>query len=250
MKVVLVPGLLAAAALGFAMNAQRGVPDPATDPFKGITTDGTVQSGLFAIRSTRVSTRPAMEAAQAFLAALTPEQRKSSTFAVDDTEWRRWNNVHRAPRAGVGFKEMTDAQRERALALLQASLSAKGLQETRDIMRLNQTIAEVTQRFDEYGEWLYHLVLFGEPHATEPWGWQLEGHHLIVNYFVLGDQVVMTPAFMGSEPVIAETGKYTGTKVLQDEQRLGLALMQALTPEQQQKALLESGAKTGNKAQT
>jgi hypothetical protein len=40
----------------------------------------------------------------------------------------------------------------------------------------------------------------GTPSATEPWGWQLDGHHAIVNYFVLGDQVVMTPHFFGSEP--------------------------------------------------
>ena len=89
----------------------------------------------------------------------------------------------------------------------------------------------------------------GEPSATAPWGWQLEGHHLIVNYFVLGDQVVMTPAFMGSEPVIAESGKYAGTKVLQEEQQKGLALMQALTPEQRQKATIEPGRKIVNKAQ-
>ena len=43
----------------------------------------------------------------------------------------------------------------------------------------------------------------GTPSEKEPWGWQLDGHHLIINYFVLGDQVVMTPAFWGSEPVIA-----------------------------------------------
>ena len=61
----------------------------------------------------------------------------------------------------------------------------------------------------------------GEPSATAPWGWQLEGHHLIVNYFVLGDQVVMTPAFMGSEPVIAESGQYAGTKVLQENRTRG-----------------------------
>ena len=44
----------------------------------------------------------------------------------------------------------------------------------------------------------------GTPSETEPWGWQLDGHHLVINYFVLGDQVVMTPAFMGSEPVSAD----------------------------------------------
>ena len=74
-------------------------------------------------------------------------------------------------------------------------------------MRLNETIAEITNNFTEYGEGLYHLTVMGEPSATEPWGWQLDGHHLIVNYFVLGDQVVMTPAFMGSEPVDRRGGQ-------------------------------------------
>jgi hypothetical protein len=32
----------------------------------------------------------------------------------------------------------------------------------------------------------------GRPSASEPWGWQLDGHHAIISYFVLGDQVVMT----------------------------------------------------------
>jgi hypothetical protein len=112
-------------------------------------------------------------------------------------------------------------------------------------MRLNETIAEMTKRFEEYGEGLYHLTVMGEPSETAPWGWQLDGHHLVVNYFVLRDQVVMTPTFMGSEPVRAEAGKYAGTVVLQDEQNKGLALVQALTPEQQKKAILQS-EKTAN----
>ncbi len=74
-------------------------------------------------------------------------------------------------------------------------------------MRLNETIAELTKRFEEYGEGLYNLTVMGEPSDTEPWGWQLDGHHLIINYFVLRDQVVMTPTFMGSEPVHAEAGQ-------------------------------------------
>ena len=246
---MLLPAFLAAFLSALVVQAQRGGPSPRDEPFKGITADGTVQPGLFAVRSTGVSTMPVVQAARAFLEGLTPEQRQATTFAADDIEWRQWNNVHRAQRAGVGFKDMTEEQRTRGFSLLRASLSARGLEKTRSIMRLNQTIAEMTKRFDEYGEWLYHLTVMGEPHATEPWGWQLEGHHLILNYFVLGDQVMMTPTFMGSEPVIAEAGAYAGTRVLQDEQGKGLALMQALTPEQQQKALMESGPKTANRAQ-
>ena len=243
--------LLAVSVPVLAMKAQRGGPggpDPDTDPFRGVTTDGAVRTGLFQIRSTGVSTQPVMEAAARFLAALTPEQRTKTTFTVDDSEWRRWINVHRAERAGVSFKEMTDAQRTRAFELLQAALSAKGLETTRNIMRLNETIAEITKNFTEYGEWLYHITVMGQPSPKQPWGWQLEGHHLIINYFVLGDQVVMTPTFMGSEPVIAEAGQYAGTKVLQEEQAKGLALMQALTPEQQKTAAIQTGPKTSNHA--
>ena len=46
------------------------------EPFKGVTADGNVVPGLFAVASTGVSTEPVRKAADAFLAALTPEQRK------------------------------------------------------------------------------------------------------------------------------------------------------------------------------
>ncbi len=208
------------------------------EPFKGVTTEGTPETGLFSINATGVTTKPVRGAAARFLAGLTPEQRASATFKVDDEQWRQWNNVHRAARQGVSFKEMSEAQRQLAYGLLQASLSARGLENARNIMRLNETIAELTKRFDEYGEFLYWMAIMGEPSDSAPWGWQLEGHHLIVNYVVLGDQVVMTPSFWGSEPVIAESGKYAGTKVLQEEQALGVSLMASLTPEQRRKATI------------
>jgi hypothetical protein len=85
----------------------------------------------------------------------------------------------------------------------------------------------------------------GTPSATEPWGWQIDGHHAIINYFVLGDQVVMSPAFFGSEPVTATSGKYAGVSILQDEQQKGLAFVNALTDAQRSAAVI-STAKTAN----
>jgi hypothetical protein len=105
-------------------------------------------------------------------------------------------------------------------------------------MRLNHTVGEITGSWTEYGEWVYFVSVFGTPSEHEPWGWQIDGHHLIVNCFVLGDQVVVTPLFMGSEPVVAETGIYTGTRVLQTEQNEGLAFIHALRPEQRRTAIL------------
>ena len=189
------------------------------EPFTGITTHGFPRAGLFELRSTGVSTQPVVAAAQSFLASLSTVQRQKTVFPVDDPEWRKWMNQHFYVRQGVGFNEMDDAQREAAVGLLTASLSARGLQLTRDIMRLNHTLGELNgNNFEEYGEWLYWVTIMGTPSATEPWGWQLDGHHLIINYFVLGDQVVMTPLFVGSEPVTAESGKFKGTSILQQEQ--------------------------------
>ena len=216
------------------------------EPFKGITTTGAPMPDLFAIRATGVSTEPVRLAAETWLASLTSEQRTKASYAVDDPEWRKWMNQHFYVRQGVSFDEMTDAQRGAAFGLLRASLSARGLTLTRDIMKLNYTLGELNNNdFEQYGEWLYYITVMGTPSASEPWGWQLDGHHVIINYFVLGDQVVMTPTFVGSEPVIAEAGKYKGTAILQGEQRQGLAFVRSLTEAQRAKAIV-SVSKEGN----
>src|SRR5262249_10017904 len=216
------------------------------EPYKGITTDGHVAGGLFQIEPTHVSTEPVRNAAEKFISSLTQEQRAKTMFAVDDPEWRKWMNQHFYVRQGVSFLEMTESQREAAFGLLHAALSARGLKLTRDIMRLNETLGELNHNdFEQYGEWRYYITVMGKPSANQPWGWQLDGHHGIINYFVLGDQVVMTPYFAGSEPVIATSGKYKGTTVLQDEQNMGLEMVNALGAEQRRKAILNF-SKTGN----
>lgn len=239
-----------------AIAQQR--PDPEFDervrkalepPFVGVTTDGKAQKDLYAVKPTGVSTAPVLSAAQALLISLTDVQRQAISFPVDDKEWRTWSNMHRTPRQGVSLAEMNAAQREAAYQLLRQSLSAKGYQTSQDIMRLNHHLGELVNSFQEYDENLYWFSIMGEPSATQPWGWQLDGHHLIINYFVLGDQVVMTPTFMGSEPVKAETGKYAGTSILSAEQTQGLAFMQALTPEQQKQASIGAKSARNNQAE-
>ncbi|MCP4848598.1 MAG: DUF3500 domain-containing protein [Verrucomicrobiaceae bacterium] len=210
--------------------------------FRGVTADGKVIPGLFKVKSTGVSTAPVREAADQFLASLSKSQRAATLFKVDDDEWRKWANQHHYKRQGVSFADMDKKQRELAFGLLDSALSARGLKTTRDIMRLNETLAEFKKNWDEYGEWLYHITVMGEPSGKQPWGWQLDGHHVVINYFVLGDQVVMSPVFIGSEPVKAEWGKYKGTVVMQKEQDTGLAFLRSL-PQEQRKAATVQGEK-------
>jgi hypothetical protein len=215
------------------------------EAFKGITTNGSVLPSLFEISPTGVSTEPVRVAAERFIGTLSNVQLARSLFPVDDPQWRKWMNQHFYVRQGISFQEMTDVQRDAAIGLLRVSLSARGLELTRNIMRLNETLAELSGDHVFLGEGLYFVTILGRPSATEPWGWQLSGHHCIVNYFVLGDQVVMTPHFFGSEPVRADSGKYKGLEILQQEQNDGLQMLRALPDAHRRKAVLNF-SKTGN----
>ena len=217
------------------------------EPYVGIFTKDSDSTDLFQIRSTGVSTLPIQQAAESFLNDLSPSQLQRTTFDINDEEWRKWCNVDNGiyDRQGVSLKEMTEIQKKDAFQLIQESLSAKGLQLSKDIMKTDQTLKELNNGSLDYDEELYFFTVLGEPSSTEPWGWQLDGHHLVINYFILGDQIVMSPVFMGGEPIITTSGKYKGNTLFQDEQNLGLSLMQSLSQEQQKEATI-SKTKTGN----
>ena len=209
------------------------------EPFRGIATNGEIVPGLFAINQTGVSLAPLLETARSFLSALTATQRKLVTFEIDDEAWRKWSNIHPwLMRHGICLADLDGHQREAALALMRQAMSAAGYQSARDIMRLNEHALEITGKPEEYSEWFYWISLFGKPAPDAAWGWQIDGHHLNVNCFVLGDQLVLTPNFMGSEPVLARFGKYKGTRVFAAEEEQGYALMRALSSEERGRATI------------
>lgn len=219
------------------------------DEFIGITTDGTPIENLYPIKATGAPTDAVRTAAVAFLDSLTDEQKAATLFTVDDDEWRKWSNIDSYARQGTSLREMTGEQKTAAMALLEASLSASGYEKTENIMKLNHTEGELMNNFDGFDEDLYWFTVMGEPSETDPWGWQIDGHHLAINYFILGDQVVMAPVFMGSEPTIApDDTDYAGLTVLLGEQGAGLTLAQSLTDEQKTKAII-SATKQGEDLQ-
>ena len=212
------------------------------EPYRGVVTSAGIQSGLFPVRDTGVSTKAISDAASALLSSMSATQRIEMQYAVDDSEWRNWSNVDLGifPRQGISLEEMSALQKTAAWTLLEVSLSERGVKQSLSIMRTDQALMELNNDSVRYGEEKYYFTIMGEPSETEPWGWQLDGHHLILNFFVLDTQVVMTPAFWGGEPVLTRSGKYPGNIVLQEEQNKGLAFIQSLTPSQQGQAILNS----------
>jgi Protein of unknown function (DUF3500) len=209
------------------------------ESFKGLTVSGQVVGGLFPVRKTGVSAQPVIASADAFLVSLDARQRTTMSFPIDSNVWRHWSNIHRnLMRHGLCLADMSEKQRELVYALLRAALGAKAYETARNAMRLNETLAEMTGLPLEFGEFFYWISFFGAPSADEPWGFQVDGHHCNISCFVLGDQIVLSPMLLGSEPVTAEQGIYKGTTVLREEEARGWAFMDALTLEQRAKATI------------
>ena len=209
------------------------------EPFKGITTDGRVQSGLFSLQAQEAPTAAMVEAVRGLLAHLSAAQRHAMCFPVDSELWRHWQNTELyVEHHGLRLDEVDDSIKHRVMAVLRATLSGKGYQVTRDVMRLNRFLGDLVGGPAVLGEWAYIFCLFGTPSDSEPWGWQLFGHHLSLNCFVLGHQMVLTPCFFGAEPNYADVGPFAGTRLFEDEERAGLALMRSFSPEQQERAIV------------
>ncbi|MDG2420569.1 MAG: DUF3500 domain-containing protein [Gammaproteobacteria bacterium] len=221
-------------------NFSAGAARALGEPFRGVATADGIASGLFPLKSTGVSTAPIQEAADKFLATLSTADLSRTHFAISDPEWRDWSNVDVGifPRRGISLEDMNDLQKSAAWDLLGVALSAEGLEQTQNIMKTEQTLFEINGEPIRYGTEKYYFTVMGIPSLDKPWGFQLDGHHLVINYFVLGDQVVMTPAFWGGEPVYADSGMYEGNHILQEEQNAGLELMQSLNSGQKTKATL------------
>jgi hypothetical protein len=219
-----------------------------SEGFTGIRTSEGLIENLYPLRVTGVSTEPVQDAANSFLASLSPTQLIRSHLPMDDLEWRRWLNVDNGiyARKGTPIAEMHATQRQAAMGLLATTLSARGVAQSRAIMLTDQALKELNPELAPYyGSDLYYFTVMGTPSADEPWGWQLDGHHLVINAFLLGDQMVMTPTFWGGEPAITRQGSASGNEVLQAQQDLGLALAQSLQAEQLSAAILDP-AKTGD----
>src|SRR5580658_6486150 len=215
-----------------------GVEKYLSTPFKGITTDGKIVPGLFALRPECAPTREILEAVSALLTRLSSEQKKQVCLPLESREREIWqNSIVRYEDFGLRLDEAPGDLKEAAMAVVRASLSAAGYEKTRNLMKLNGFLGELVGAPFLLGEWCYQLHMFGEPSATEPWGWQLSGHHLIITCFILGEQMTLTPTFMGAEPRRVDDGKYAGTVVFEDEELLGLQFARNLSAAQKQKAV-------------
>jgi hypothetical protein len=205
------------------------------EPFHGVTTDGNVIPDLFKVEDEELDIESIVQATDSLLDRLTSAEREKIQYPLDSREWRAWSNPEFLLRPlGLRLEEVQEGVALSILKVVQATLSPEGYNKAISAMRINHFLGELCQLPRILNKYSYNFLLFGTPSATEQWGWSLYGHHLCINVFLMGRQIVMSPIFTGAEPNIIDEGKFAGTKILHTEGTLGLHLMQSLNQEQQE----------------
>ncbi|MGH7349402.1 MAG: DUF3500 domain-containing protein, partial [Candidatus Rokuibacteriota bacterium] len=176
--------------------------------------------------------------ALAFLGALSADARKRAVFAFGDKERLDWHYVPRR-RDGVPFKAMPAPARAAAHELMKASLSAAGYGKAVNVIQLEEVLRQIETFGLSRDPENYAFTIFGNPGASAPWGWRVEGHHLSLNFtLVPGRPVAVTPAFMGANPAEVPAGARKGLRALAAEQDLGRALARSLNEAQRARTVI------------
>lgn len=189
-----------------------------------------------------------------FLSTLSSVEKGILMYPIDSEQRHIWSNFNESSsRKGLKLGNLSKSQLDTLFTLLENALSNQGVETVSSIMKLNAVLGFIKEQNARFSEDNYYLILFGTPSKLEPWGFQMEGHHLALNYYVDKDQVVMSPAFWGSEPVSTPNSlnvqpRFHGLKVFEQERAFASSIVASLNESQQEQAHLSywSGSiKTG-----
>jgi hypothetical protein len=182
------------------------------------------------------------EAANRFLASLTPEQRAQASFKFEDDERVNWHFIPK-PRKGLPLLDMASYQKHLATALLSAGLSQQGFMKAVTIMSLDDVLKVMeNDNGQRRNPEKYYFSIFGTPSDQGVWGYRVEGHHLSQNYTVVNGRVVDAPSFFGSNPAEVRQGPRKGLRTLAQEDDLGHEVIASLDAEQKKVAIVDQVA--------
>ncbi|WP_220277348.1 DUF3500 domain-containing protein [Streptomyces himalayensis] len=223
----------AAKAAPFTGGLIRGWKPLQLAEFRGVTEDGTLRPEVHVWEPARpgeeAPVADMVAAARELLNALDEDGRAKLSHPVDAVEWQTWANPEFLQfDTGIRLEFQPAEVRQRALALVEASLSTDGFRLVHDMMLINGFLGEVVGLPTILNEFSYNFALYGDPAPEAPWGWQLFGHHCAVNCLVIEGRMVVSPVFLGAEPNEIDEGLHAGTSAFTDRIRLGTDLMAAL----------------------
>jgi hypothetical protein len=208
-------------------------------------------SSLLSQTSENISKATAM-----FISSLSQEEIEIVCFNFEDSLRTEWTNlpIGLQKRNGIRYGHLSEKSKIAFHHVLTTLFSSQGYLKTTSIMVLDDVLNEVYKEVYErkmisdqiyqeiralnwdYGN--YFIAIWGTPNMTDPWGLKFEGHHISINLSAVGDQVSLTPLFLGTDPAEVTITKYAGLRVLSKEEDYGLLLINSLREEQKQIATL------------
>jgi hypothetical protein len=179
-------------------------------------------------------------AVTAFAGGLDAEQRSvlNNPFELDGVR-REWSYLPEPARDGLPLGSLSDPQRKLAHRLIEASVSMPGYAKVVSIIALEHVRRammlaaepDIAHIFDPER---YCLRVFGTPGGTAPWGWQLAGHHVVLNFTVADGRFLSgTPCMFGAVPMRVGT-----LAPLADDEERGFAFVNSLPAAQRAAAII------------
>jgi hypothetical protein len=179
-------------------------------------------------------------AASALIGAVDPAKRGRLVLPFGDEKRVDWHYTPRS-RPGLSFADLDAAQREAVHRLLRTALSAAGHRKVVNIIELELVLRELETFGLMRDPEKYFVVFFGAPHASTPWGWRFEGHHLSLSFTLRGDAAIAaTPSFMGANPAAVPKGNRRGQRVLAEEEDEARKLLGMLDAAQRATAIIDT----------
>ncbi len=177
----------------------------------------------------------------ALIESLDGEQRAALDGSIDDPRRREWTYLP-GDRRGLSLERLTARQRRLVEDLVVCTHSETGAALALGAIGIERVRRQLATNTTDVGGDRYWVRILDDPSGTEPWGWQINGHHLAVHAMVVGGVVTMTPHFIGAEPARVPSGPQRGRRLLDAEEDLARDLLATLDDGQRAMAVVSDEA--------
>ena len=215
-----------------------------------------------------------VDAADAFLATLSDEQRATAQIELTPQLAVRWTNFPGGSnvRNGVFFRDLKPEQVEAALKVARVALGEEGFARYQEVRAADDAFAKggrggrgpggpdqkkaggdpakkkaggVAKKKGggggmNFGAMNYMIAFLGKPSKTTPWILQLGGHHLAINLYYKGASGAATPYHVAAQPTVWKDDQGKTHEPLAPMRESLHGLLNSLTPEQSKQAKLEA----------
>ena len=219
-----------------------------------------------------------VDAADAFLATLSEEQRATAQIELKPQLAVRWTNFPGGSnvRNGVFYRDLKPEQVEAALKVARVALGEEGFSRYQEVRAADDAFAkgrggrgpggpaaqirrrpaairprrkpaerprrraEARAAGSNFGSANYMIAFLGKPSKTTPWILQLGGHHLAINIYYKGTAGAATPYHVAAQPTVWKDDQGKTHDPLAPMRESLHGLLASLTPEQLKQAKLEA----------